>query len=254
MADLDGDGLLDLRGEAGGQLQAFRSEAPEAWRALGLLGTAEPPDRFVAEVAPPAADIDGQGRSSVCLSFGSPVADFQGVRRIVVLDPQGRVRSDRDLGGRPDNSGKAAGSSLARAVDLTGDGRDEVIFDSRGRHRVWGPDLKELWSWQDDMRRADQIITGPARQPAMLLLNHAEVAFDGADGHPRWTSGAAHPGWGQFRLRFLGPGGPAREPLILAHDLGTTTCRQAILTTSGGTIVPPRVNPVPPGLVREDPR
>ena len=31
-ADLDGDGLADLWGEADGQLRAFRGEAPEAWR------------------------------------------------------------------------------------------------------------------------------------------------------------------------------------------------------------------------------
>ena len=34
-ADLDGDGLTDLWGEAEGQLRAFRGEPPEAWRALG---------------------------------------------------------------------------------------------------------------------------------------------------------------------------------------------------------------------------
>ena len=37
VADLDGDGLTDLWGEAEGQLRAFRGEAPEAWRALGAF-------------------------------------------------------------------------------------------------------------------------------------------------------------------------------------------------------------------------
>ncbi len=32
VADLDGDGLLDLWGEADGQLRAFRGEPPERWR------------------------------------------------------------------------------------------------------------------------------------------------------------------------------------------------------------------------------
>ncbi len=56
VADLDGDGLTDLWGEADGQLQAFRGEPPEAWRALGwfLPARGDDPDR-------PAADLDGDG-------------------------------------------------------------------------------------------------------------------------------------------------------------------------------------------------
>jgi hypothetical protein len=47
VADLDGDGLLDLWGEADGQLRAFRGESPEAWRALGGFKPADwaPPFR-----------------------------------------------------------------------------------------------------------------------------------------------------------------------------------------------------------------
>ena len=40
VADLDGDGLTDLWGEADGQLRAFRGEPPEAWRALGQYAPA----------------------------------------------------------------------------------------------------------------------------------------------------------------------------------------------------------------------
>ena len=43
VADLDGDGLADLWGEADGQLRAFRGEAPEAWRALGRFVPADEP-------------------------------------------------------------------------------------------------------------------------------------------------------------------------------------------------------------------
>ena len=39
-ADLDGDGLTDLWGEADGELRAFRGEAAEAWRALGRFDRA----------------------------------------------------------------------------------------------------------------------------------------------------------------------------------------------------------------------
>ena len=36
-ADLDGDGLVDLWGDADGELRAFRGEAPEAWRLWAAL-------------------------------------------------------------------------------------------------------------------------------------------------------------------------------------------------------------------------
>ncbi len=41
VADLDGDGIPDLWGEADGQLRAFRGEAPEASRALGWFARPE---------------------------------------------------------------------------------------------------------------------------------------------------------------------------------------------------------------------
>jgi hypothetical protein len=62
VADLDGDGLLDLWGEADGELRAFRGEPPELWRALGQF----PPARKleyagVGNIQSGAADLDGDG-------------------------------------------------------------------------------------------------------------------------------------------------------------------------------------------------
>jgi hypothetical protein len=62
VADLDGDGLLDLWGEVDGQLRAFRGEPPEVWRALGRF----PPawnfsDIGFGNIKRGAFDLDGDG-------------------------------------------------------------------------------------------------------------------------------------------------------------------------------------------------
>ncbi len=61
VADLNGDGLGDLWGAVGGELRAFRGEAPEAWRALGRFwppgsNYSRPNDAGYA-----AVDLDGDG-------------------------------------------------------------------------------------------------------------------------------------------------------------------------------------------------
>src|SRR5262249_54540826 len=61
VADLDGDGLTDLWGEAEGQLRAVRGEAPEAWRALGGFGPAAEFPQWTWDTIHPAADLDGDG-------------------------------------------------------------------------------------------------------------------------------------------------------------------------------------------------
>ena len=61
-ADLDGDGLTDLWGDADGQLRAFRGEPPEAWRALGSFAPARKVDHsWNGNIERQAADLDGDG-------------------------------------------------------------------------------------------------------------------------------------------------------------------------------------------------
>ena len=60
VADLDGDGLGDLWGEADGQLRAFRGETPELWRRWDRLPR-HVNFRGAANVIQPAADLDGDG-------------------------------------------------------------------------------------------------------------------------------------------------------------------------------------------------
>jgi hypothetical protein len=56
VADLDGDGVDDLWGEADGQLRAFRGEPPEAWRTIGVFVAAHDFPHFR-----PGSDLDGDG-------------------------------------------------------------------------------------------------------------------------------------------------------------------------------------------------
>ena len=56
-ADFDGDGLTDLWGDAGGELRAFRGEAPEAWRALGSFQRPSAPQGMAPELAASAAPV-----------------------------------------------------------------------------------------------------------------------------------------------------------------------------------------------------
>ena len=61
VADLDGDGLEDLWGEANGELRAFRGEAPEVWRALGSFHAADDAGARGQKFAARSVDFDGDG-------------------------------------------------------------------------------------------------------------------------------------------------------------------------------------------------
>ncbi len=94
VADLDGDGLLDLWGEAEGQLRAFRGEPPEAWRALGQFPPAWKLDYTGSpNIERAAADLDGDGiADTLCgrLNFtGDSTSEPKGSRTAI-------ARSGRD--------------------------------------------------------------------------------------------------------------------------------------------------------------
>jgi hypothetical protein len=94
VADLDGDGLTDLWGDADGQLRAFRGEPPEAWRALGPFSPARKVDQsWTGNMERQAADFDGDGIADTLggrLSFSvSSSSEETGSRTII-------ARSGRD--------------------------------------------------------------------------------------------------------------------------------------------------------------
>jgi outer membrane protein assembly factor BamB len=69
LADLDGDGLADIWGAVNGELRAFRGEAAEAWRALGMFRAAPSLDDGPENKQKPAVDLDGDGIADVLIEF-----------------------------------------------------------------------------------------------------------------------------------------------------------------------------------------
>jgi len=188
------------------------------------------------------ADLDGAGKRKVCVSF----MELSGMRRIVVLDAQGRESARRDVS-------RDYNSTLG-AADLDGDGRDELLVWYGDRLRAWERDLKERWSWPDKSARIEQIIPASSRQPATLVLNPA-VGLDGVTGHPRWAGQPGLTNWGgQFQPGFLDRGHSTGLPLLVSYGHGATICRAALRTASSGAYEPPRGDRVQHGLARDDPR
>jgi hypothetical protein len=109
VADLDGDGLIDLWGEADGQLRAFRGEPPEAWRALGPFSPARKADSpWSGNMERGAADLDGDG-----------IADT--------------------LGGRLNVSGDSTSDQTGSRTAIARSGRDG--------HVLWKTVLDPPWLW-----------------------------------------------------------------------------------------------------------
>ena len=258
VADLDGDGRAEVivsdRPETGGQpgyavkaLDGRDGQVLWTFRADAFITPSVTGSLFLAH-------FNRQNPPSVGLSFGSINHDVQGVRQIIILDQHGRVRADQNLAGPPDGDSQFGGSPIAWAVDLTGDGRDEILAFSRAQTRVWGPDFHELWARPNLMGDFDRVIPGLDRQPGTLLFHHPLSALDGGDGHPRWSVGNLQAGWGPLRSQWLDLGGSTRPPRFLTHSANGTTCFQAIPTAPDGSVEPPRGSPVSPGLARDDPR
>ena len=188
------------------------------------------------------ADLEGAGVQSACLSFKEP----GGRRRILVLDGAGKERSHLDV---PDDRG-----STLNAMDLDGDGRDELLARYDGQVRALGSDLKERWSWAAKSGWVQQFLPKSAERPCTVLIPPA-LALDGATGQPRWT--------GQAPLAqspptaapsLLDPGNATRYALLISSRVAETVCQVAMPTTPQGAIAPPRGTLVQPRQVSDDPR
>ncbi len=208
VCDLDGDGLIDLWGEAEGRLQAFRGEPPEAWRTLGSFAPTRRTDQpREGSGHRPAADLDGDG-----------IADT--------------LSDGLDYPGASWSRWKGSRTAIARS------GRD-------GR-MLWKATLDpaRLWFWPEPVRSYDLAAYPPpagdldgdgtpdvivkkfsndpaaiGREPVSLPIQ----ALSGRDGRPLWTAGPIPLGfeahgqtWVQwFEPRTLRPGAP--PDLLVLH-------------------------------------
>jgi hypothetical protein len=175
VADLDGDGLTDLWGDARGVLRAFRGEPPEAWRALGRFEPAR--DALASDRSGfrPAADLDGDGIGDTLIAGltvpGLSPGPEPGSRMAMARSGRdGRLLWSTDVGlGRgwfETDRGDlyTLWTAPMPAGDLDGDGTPDVIV----RESCAIPPVQSL-------RR-------PPTLPLMLL--------SGRTGRPAWTAGA----------------------------------------------------------------
>ncbi|MHB1557754.1 MAG: FG-GAP repeat domain-containing protein [Isosphaeraceae bacterium] len=191
VADLDGDGLLDLWGEAEGQVRAYRGEPPECWSALGdYFAVRDHGGGWSSDFAP-VVDLDRDGIGDV---VGSTSDDTSG--RATAMARSGR---DGRLIWKTTldapwfwTSGKWKRfypiSLLAPPHgDLDGDGTPDVILQ-----RYYG----------------DESAVG--REPASIPLQ----ALSGRDGRPLWKAAPLRLGFEaygdtkiiRFEARVFAPG------------------------------------------------
>ena len=144
---------------------------------------------------------------------------------------------------------------LLRAVDLDGDGRDELLVWHADRLRAWGRDLKELWSWPDQAGddRADP--PGIGRPAGGRDRCSSGLGLDGTDRAPA-MEGPARAWRGQFAVaRLLDPGDSDASAPAGPHPQGATICRSAMPAAPRRHLrAAPRHRRCRPGLARDDPR
>jgi hypothetical protein len=182
---------------------------------------------------------DGRG-GRIHVSF----RDSAGKDHIVVLGLDGRECGQRDLPG-------SMGISLVRAVDLDGDGRDEVIGWSGDGLRAWDGDGNASWAWPAQVPMAPAVLPASRDRPVELLLPPG-LALDGRTGRPRWRDCSYLPV--QYRPALLDRGDSGRRPMLLSYPLGATVCRRALPTLPDGSYAPSVGSMTPPGLAEGDPR
>ncbi len=150
VADLDGDGLMDLWGHGDSVLQAFRGQAPEIWRALGKYAPAgRAPGPLTQGLAEPAVDFDRDGFADALIGiFHAPSpqsSEPTGSRTIVARSGRtGRAIWKTRLDSRPfwdDTESDEAYVNEASPLpvgDFDGDGIPDVVV-WRSTSRVQDP-------------------------------------------------------------------------------------------------------------------
>ena len=211
------------------------------------------------------ARLDGDAKQSVCVCL----SDLDEARDVIILDPSGKQRAHREMGGTiVQRSGPQLKDVLARvrsrldpgckengrttAADLNGDGRDELLLYQGDKLQVWDRDLKDVWFWPTRFRKLEHVIPAARGRPGTVIVPPG-VFLDGATGHPRWTGQAPLvDSIGNLMPQMLDAGDSERAPLLITSGTGATVCRSAIATGPDGSVVAPQGKKVVRGSYRND--
>ncbi len=269
VGDIDGDRRCDVvvlevsggeRGKVDAGVRAFdgRDGTPRwTWKPGMVRSIAR--DRQVITLA----DFEGRSIQSVCVACVAAAPG--GLQRwIIVLDRDGNARRERQVA--------LSDKSLFSAVDLNGDGKDELVgvvveSDSAdGRVCAWDRDLKELWAWPPRMeagagpsfvfedvdpqragsRTIERILPASSGRAGRVMITPG-LAIDGATGRALWTGQAAlvsseEPDGREtdFAPKLLDAGDSTGNPLLIALGPGATVVRAAMPTDEEGIIAAAR--------------
>jgi hypothetical protein len=256
VADLDGDGLTDLWGEADGQLRAFRGEAPEQWRALGWFGAARERSPGATNLVQPAADLDGDGIADTLIA-GPRTADRTALDAIAssalgpfgdqgfpaVIAMAGEPPGSRTVVARSGRDGRAIwkteldprriwyerdhgqaynlGTRSLPAGDLDGDGTPDVLVQ----------------------KQSGRSETLEIKQAATLPLQ----VLSGRTGRPLWSAGPLPLGFEAFGYSFI----HWVETLVVEpHGVPDVFVRHGSPFVPGRPLTTPGGGPIKPRLAR----
>ncbi|MHB1557755.1 MAG: hypothetical protein ACYC61_09765, partial [Isosphaeraceae bacterium] len=189
------------------------------------------------------ATVAKDGRKAVVIGRRSPTSSV-----LLLLDGRGQEAARRALPGVDDFA--------LITVDLTGDGLDELIVSTWSEMRVFGPDLKPLWTqpasfgspWENPGLVATAM-PGSAGRPGLIIMPDGLVR-NGPDGR-RLGLGPRASGGVRKQVRYLESRDPRRPLFWIVGDGRESVCYRMMPDTPERD---PGALGRPPGPPAADPR